>query len=180
MHFARARSLMLGAATALAATACSTETTAPGAAARQDASASTISVSRRPEAPPFNFDAILRAPAEQDGFGLVKFRQPKNDGQIVYLNVSVRDLAPNTEYLLQRATDTIVDGDCTGTNWLTLGKGTAPQPITTDRRGNGRAALFRNLSAFPAGSTFDIHFRVIDAATSAVVLMSGCHHFTIR
>lgn len=91
----------------------------------------------------------------------------------------MRDLAPNATYLLQRATDVAVNDDCTGSNWLTLGRGTTPQAITTDDRGTGRAELFRNLGGFPVGSTFDIHFRVIDAATSAVVLTSGCYQFTI-
>ncbi|HEV8362378.1 MAG TPA: hypothetical protein VGQ52_02580 [Gemmatimonadaceae bacterium] len=39
--------------------------------------------------------------------------------------------------------------------------------------------LFRSVAAFPPGSRFDIHFRVIDAATSAVVLQSSCYEFTI-
>jgi hypothetical protein len=51
--------------------------------------------------------------------------------------------------------------------------------ITTDTGGTGRAQLFRDLAAFPAGMQFDIHFRVIDAATTAVVLESGCYQFTV-
>ena len=69
-------------------------------------------------------------------------------------------------------------GAGTGTNWLTLGMGTVPQSITTDSRGTGQAALFRNLAAFPVGATFDIHFRVIDAG-GAVVLESGCYQFVV-
>jgi len=53
------------------------------------------------------------------------------------------------------------------------------QAITTDETGTGREQLFRNLAAFPVGSRFDIHFRVIDAATGAVVLTSGCYQYTI-
>ena len=53
----------------------------------------------------------------------------------MYLDVWVRDLAPNASYLLQRATDAVVDDNCTGTNWLTLGQGTTPLAITTDARG---------------------------------------------
>jgi hypothetical protein len=30
-----------------------------------------------------------------------------------------------------------------------------------------------------AGMQFDIHFRVLDAATTAVVLESGCYQFTV-
>ena len=88
-------------------------------------------------------------------------------------------LAPNHSYSLQRATDTSVDGNCTGTNWLTLGRGLIPEAITTDDRGTGREQLFRDLAALPAGMRFDIHFRVIDAATMAVVLESGCDEFTV-
>jgi hypothetical protein len=134
-----------------------------------------------PATPNFNLEAVLRpvtgGPA--GAFGLVKFRQPKDADTIAYLGVWVRDLAPNHDYSLQRATDTTVNDDCTGTNWLTLGQGLTPQAITTDGRGTGRADLFRNLAAISLGTEFDIHFRVIDATTSAVVLASGCYQFTV-
>ena len=128
-----------------------------------------------PETPFFNLEVVLRG----DGFGLVKFRQPNDGDQTVYLDTWVRDLTPNTSYSLQRAVDTTIDGNCTSTSWLTLGKGLTPQSIDTDDTGTGRAALFRSLASFPPGSRFDIHFRVVDAATSAVVLESGCYEFTI-
>jgi hypothetical protein len=134
-----------------------------------------------PATPNFNLEAILRpvAAGPDNGFGLVKFRQPKDADTIAYLGVWVRDLAPNHDYSLQRATDTTVNDDCAGTNWLTLGQGLAPQAITTDERGTGRADLFRNLAAIPLGTELDIHFRVIDATSSAVVLASGCYQFTV-
>ena len=134
-----------------------------------------------PATPNFNLEGILRPAAggPDNGFGLVKFRQPKDADKIVYLDVWVRDLAPNHSYVLQRATDAIVNDDCTGTNWLTLGQGLVPQAITTDEAGTGRADLFRNLAAVPLGTEFDIHFRVIDAVTSAVVLESACYQFTV-
>jgi hypothetical protein len=50
----------------------------------------------------------------------------------------------------------------------------------TDEEGDGRADLFRNLAAIPVGTRFDIHFRVVDTATSAVALESACHQFTVR
>ena len=128
-----------------------------------------------PETPHFNLEVILRG----EGFGHVRFRQPNDDEQIVYLDTWVRDLAPNTSYSLQRAVDTTIDGDCTSTAWLTLGNGTSPQSIVTDEKGTGRADLFRSLAAFPPGSRFDIHFRVINASTGAVVLESGCYEFTV-
>jgi len=128
-----------------------------------------------PESPPFNDEIILRG----DGFGLVKFRQPKDGNRIVYLDTRVRGLAPNTSYLLQRAVDANVNDDCTGSGWLTLGMGSTPQAITTDAGGTGQAALYRDLGATAVGTKFDIHFRVIDATTSAVVLTSGCYQFTV-
>src|SRR6266436_4408271 len=84
-----------------------------------------------PETPNFNLEVILRG----EGFGHVKFRQPNDDTFIVHLDVWLRDLAPNTSYLLQRAVDTNVDDNCTSTAWLTLGKGLQPQSITTDASG---------------------------------------------
>ena len=134
-----------------------------------------------PATPNFNLEVILRpvAGGPADGFGLVKFRQPTDADTIAYLGVWVRDLAPDHTYSLQRATDPTVNDDCTGTNWLTLGQGLAPQSITTDGKGTGRADLFRNLAAIPLGTEFDIQFRVIDATTSAVVLASACYQFTV-
>jgi hypothetical protein len=128
-----------------------------------------------PETPNFNLEVVLQG----QGFGLVKFRQPNDDQKIIYLDTWVRDLAPNAEYLLQRAVDLTVDDDCTSTAWLTLGRGLQPESIATDERGTGQAELFRDLSAFAPGSEFDIHFRVIDAVTQAVVLESGCYQFRI-
>jgi hypothetical protein len=133
-----------------------------------------------PATPNFNLEAILRPVAGgPDGFGLVKFRQPKDADKIVYLGVWVRDLAPNHDYSLQRAVDTNVDDICTGTNWLTLGRGLDPKAITTDERGTGRADLYRDLATLPLGTEFDIHFRVIDKETMAVVLESGCYQFVV-
>jgi len=147
-------------------------------APRQSAGPILSASSWGPETPPFNNEISLRDVTGNGGVGHVKFRQPNDADRIVYLDTWVRDLKPNTEYRLQRATDVNVNDDCTGTNWLTLGMGTVPQSITTDSRGTGRAALFRNLAAFPVGSTFDIHFRVIDAG-GAVVLESSCYQFVV-
>ena len=127
-----------------------------------------------PETPYFNLEVVLRG----EGFGVIKFRQPNDDAFVVNLDVWLRDLAPNTSYLLQQAVDTTVDDNCTSTAWLTLGKGPQPQSITTDANGTGREKLFRILPPSP-GSEFDIHFRVIDELTSAVVLTSKCYQFTI-
>ena len=130
-----------------------------------------------PEAPNFNLEVILRG--DNVGFGLVRFRQRNDDQLVILLDTWVRGLQPDTSYLLQRAVDTTLDGVCTSTAWLTLGKGLTPQTITTDGSGTGREELWRSVSAFPVGATFDIHFQVIEQATSEVVLQSGCYQFTI-
>ena len=128
-----------------------------------------------------NLEVILRpvAGTPDGGFGLVKFRQPKDADKIVYLDVWVRDLAPNHSYYLQRATDLTVNDNCSGTNWLTLGQGSVVQAITTGETGTGRASLFRNLAAIPVGTRFDIHFRIVDVATTAMALESACYQFTV-
>jgi hypothetical protein len=131
-----------------------------------------------PETPPFNLEATLR-PVGDSGFGLVKFRQPNDDSQVVNLDVWVRDLAPNSSYSLQRAVDLTVDGDCTSSGWLTLGNGLQPQAIVTDAAGTGRASLWRDLGAFAPGSRFDIHFQVVPLGTATPVLASDCYQFVI-
>lgn len=157
--------------------ACADTSGAPTApAASSSSSAVGPSVSAwGPETPHFNLEVILRG----EGFGLVKFRQPNDDALVIRLDTWVRDLAPNTSYLLQRAVDADVDDNCTSVAWLTLGKGLEPQSITTDAKGTGREELFRSVAAFPVGAEFDIHFRVIHEGSSAVVLTSECYQFTI-
>lgn len=128
-----------------------------------------------PETPHFNLEVILQG----EGFGLVKFRQPNDDALVITLDTWLRGLTPNTSYVLQRAVDTSVDGICQSTGWLTLGKGLQPQAIITDDTGTGREQLFRSVAAFTVGTEFDIHFRVLEEATSAVALTSQCYQFTI-
>ena len=140
----------------------------------------TVGLQSNAAQPPFNLEAILRG----DGFGLVKFRQKKEATQnIIDLDVWVRDLLPDTNYNMQRAVDTTLDGLCTGTNWLTLGQGLTPQSIVTDDSGSGRASLWRDLSSLAPGTAFDIHFRVIQVVqdgTTNVPLHSDCYRFVVR
>jgi len=164
--------LTIAATAALSLAACGDGPSAPAASASPSGP---MFQAWGPETPHFNLEVVLRG----EGFGLVKFRQPNDADAIVYLDTWVRDLAPLTSYRLQRAVDVIVDDQCTGAAWLTLGQGLTPHAITTDDRGTGRAELWRSLSAFPPGSEFDIHFRVINDATGAVVLQSECYQFTI-
>jgi hypothetical protein len=154
----------------IALAACGKESTAPTALL-----APKVSNAWGPETPPFNLEVVLRG----DGFGLVKFRQPNDAALIIHLDTWVRGLEPNTAYVLQRAVDTNLDGICSSTSWLTLGKGLVPQTITTDAQGTGRESLFRNVGAAGVGATFDITFRVVNVATSAVVFTSDCYRYTI-
>lgn len=131
-----------------------------------------------PETPPFNLQVVLRDPAGGAGFGLVKFRQTNDAEVVITLDTWVRDLAPLTSYRLQRAVDPTLDGVCSSSAWLTLGAGLTPLAITTDETGTGSAELWRDVGAFPVGSTFDIHFQIVEDAGGAVVLASGCYRFT--
>ncbi|HKB42751.1 MAG TPA: hypothetical protein VKC90_00090 [Chitinophagaceae bacterium] len=157
---------------------CQKSVIEPASNLNQEIASATNDNAPTPAQPNFNLEVILRN--EADGFGHVKFRQDNDIDKIVMLDTWVRNLKPNHEYKLQRAVDTNLDGNCTGTAWLTLGKGLVAQSIFTDESGTGSEQLFRNLSAFASGMTFDIHFQIIDAETSAVVLTSDCYQFTIR
>jgi hypothetical protein len=126
-----------------------------------------------PATPNFNLEAVLRpvAGGPENGFGLVKFRQPKDADKIIYLDTWVRDLAPNQTYSLERAVDTTVNGSCPESGWAPVGA------ILTDDSGTGRAALTRNVTMVPLGTEFDIHFRVVGA--TGVVLKSSCYQYTV-
>ena len=130
-----------------------------------------------PALPPFNLEAVLHDVTGGNGFGLVKFRQPKDDDVVINLDVWVRDLAPQTRYSLERAVDQTLDDVCTSTAWLTLGQGLTPAAIVTDERGTGRAALFRALPGALVDQAFDIHFRVVPEGMTTPVLQSDCYRF---
>lgn len=153
--------------------ACSTDATAPGGASPLPPTHSATAWG--PESPNFNLEVVLRG----SGFGLVNFRQPNDDARVIYLDTRVRDLAPNTAYALERAVDTNLDGACSSTSWLRLGDGLTPMAITTDARGTGRAELWRDVATIALGARFDIHFRVVNATTSAVVLTSDCYEYVV-
>jgi hypothetical protein len=124
-----------------------------------------------------NFDASLHGDAKAAGY--LKFRQPVDDKLIIYLDTWVKNLEPNTEYSLQRAVDTNLDLNCTSTSWLTLGAGLQVLSIMTDKTGTGKAELWRDVSMFPVGTAFDIHFQIIKTSTSAVVLSSDCFRYAV-
>jgi hypothetical protein len=169
---------------ALVTVACQDTPTAPRELSVPTGTAANRSESEGAEAkeakkPHFNLDVVLRG---EDASGRIKFRQPEPVGttHLVNLDVKVSHLSPNTSYLLQRAVDVTLDGNCTSTAWLTLGKGLVPQSIVTNEKGRGREQLFRVFMLSSVGSTFDIHFRVIRQDNSAVALTSKCYQFTIR
>jgi hypothetical protein len=132
----------------------------------------------KPAQPPYDLDVILSSKGKQSGF--VKFRQDPDPAKVITLDVSVRDLKPNNDYLLQRAVDVNIDGNCTGTDWLILGKGLTPQTIHTNNKGSGSAELWRDVSAIASGTWFDIHFRIVDASSMEVVLTSDCYQYQVR
>ena len=128
-----------------------------------------------------NYDLNVRLMgAKPNQAGFIAFRQFPSETQFIHLYTFVKGLEPNTSYLLQRAVDTTLDGDCTSASWLTLGKGLDPQSITTNRAGFGQEELNRSVSAIPVGSTFDIHFQIVKESTMEVVLTSDCYEYTIR
>lgn len=143
----------------------------------QEEFATTIGTANNPT---FNLEVILRG--EDGRLGHIKFRQDVDPSKIIVLDTWVSDLEPNHQYLLQRAVDpaNVVDGDCTSTSWLTLGKGLTPQSILTDDSGTGSEELWRDISMIASGAKFDIHFRVVDATTMAVVLTSDCYQYVVR
>jgi hypothetical protein len=143
-------------------------------------SSAAVNANANSETPPFNIEVILRG--EANGFGHVKFRQDNDVDKIIILDTWVRDLEPNHNYLLQRAVDPInvVDGNCTSTSWLTLGKGLTAQSILTDDKGTGRVELWRDVSSVASGARFDIHFQIIDAVSMDVVLTSDCYEYVVR
>jgi len=135
-----------------------------------------------PSGPCYNLDVLLKGNGKEKGVGLIKFRQDPDTARIISLETFVQNLIPNHEYLLQRAADpaNVVDGDCTSTSWLTLGKGPTPQSILTDSHGNGNEALWRDITAVARGTSFDIHFQIVDATSMEVVLTSDCYQYTVR
>jgi hypothetical protein len=127
----------------------------------------------------YDLDVLLLGGKSQ---GYLKFRQDPDAAKIINLDIKVAHLTPNHAYLLQRAVDDInvLDGNCTSTTWLTLGKALTPQAITTDNSGNGEETLWRDVTAIPTGSTFDIHFQVVDATSLVVVFTSDCYQYKVR
>jgi hypothetical protein len=157
----------------------STIESAPSSGLKDAVTTAAVTNTLTPDNPNFNLEVILRGEGKR--FGHIKFRQDNDADKIIDLGVWVRDLEPNHAYYLQRAVDTPADGSCASTSWLTLGLGPSIQPIVTDDNGTGRVDFWRAIPAtVPSGTTFDIHFQVVDANTSAVVLASDCYQYSVR
>ena len=91
-------SVALFAAGVLSAAACSQSPKSPAAPDVQPGTTVAAAAVPLSETPPFNLEAILHAVGDGGGFGHVKFRQPKDNLEWIYLDVWVRDLAPNTTF----------------------------------------------------------------------------------
>jgi hypothetical protein len=111
-------------------------------------------------------------------FGVIKIPVPADGDTTVSLRTKLRNLAPNTGYLVQWAADTIPNRACSDTSWVTVSPIAGLQVITVDSNGNARQTLTENVPAIPAAFTVEVHFRVVDSATKGVTLVSRCHSFT--
>jgi hypothetical protein len=134
-----------------------------------------------PKNGPYDLDVVLRGQDKNNSStGFVKFRQNPDTARIITLETRVSNLQPNHSYLLQRAVNPITDNSCSSTAWLTLGKGLQPQAIYTDPYGNGEVNLWRDVTSIPRGTSFRIHFQVVDSTSLTPVLTSSCYEYTIR
>jgi len=129
----------------------------------------------------YNFNLVLITQDKKGAeLGLLKFRQNPDTDRVINLDTWVHDLKPNHDYSLQRAVNPIADPTCSSTAWLTLGEGLTPENIHTNSRGDGFAPLWRNVSSAARGTSFHIHFQIIDAVTLETVLVSDCHDYSIQ
>ena len=134
-----------------------------------------------PDIGPYNLDVILHSKGKNfASTGFIKFRQDAGVPLTITLGTWVINLQPNHSYLLQRAVNPIADvTGCSSTAWLTLGKGLQPLAIHTDGHGAGEADLFRNVPASLKGTSYHIHFQVVDSVSLTPVLVSECYDYTI-
>jgi hypothetical protein len=164
----------LSLAAALGGCSTSEATTQPPA---DEETALSISNRNPPGTPPFDINVLLFSANRVEG--LILFRQPNDGVTTIFLETYLGGLKPNHDYYLERAAQTLGLG-CTDAGWLRLGLGTVVTPIHTNWRGFGAATLNRTLPPALIGVSFDIHFRVLDAETGAVVLQSKCRQYTAR
>lgn len=92
--------------------------------------------------------------------------------------VHIRDAAPNTTYLVQRAPDlNVADPSCTGP-WISFPFPNAGPDVTLTTSSAGAGAAHFELGvggAFTSGTPFNVRFRVIDAVQNPTsILMTDC------
>jgi hypothetical protein len=107
-----------------------------------------------PETPNFNLQVILGG----EGFGLVKFRQPNDDDLVIYLDVWVRDLEPNTSYLLQRWTSSSTVS-ARARPGSPLAKDCFRSPSRRTQRGRARQNCFVASRPFPSARSSTSTFK---------------------
>jgi hypothetical protein len=112
------------------------------------------------------------------GWGRVQFRQPDDGVARIFYIVWVRDLTPNTSYLLQEASGPTV---CTGgaSEWATIGSNGKRQDILTDPRGSAHLPLSRTAPRSLVGTQLGARLRIVENASGAVVLESDCFLFEV-
>lgn len=92
--------------------------------------------------------------------------------------VHIRDAAPNTTYLVQRAPDlNVADPSCTGP-WISFPVPNAGPIVTLTTSPAGAGAAHFELGvggAFTSGTSFNVRFRVIEAVQNPTsILMTDC------
>lgn len=129
---------------------------------------------------PMKTHDIELVPVLGSGTGAVNVTPTAEDQGTFHVQgeVHIRDAAPNTTYLVQRAPDlNVADPSCTGP-WITF-----PIPnagplvtLTTSPEGTGAAHFELGVGGrFTSGTPFNVRFRVIDNVLSPTsVLMSDC------
>jgi hypothetical protein len=159
---------------ALLVAACSTDSPMPTALQR--------AASARPS---FDVDAMKTHDIELaavlgTGSGAVNVTPTAEDHGTFHLQgeVHIRDAAPNTTYLVQRAPDlNVADPSCTGP-WRSFPLPNAGPIVTLTTSPGGAGAAHFELAvggAFTSGTPFNVQFRVIDnLANPTSVLMSEC------
>ena len=155
---------------ALLVLACMNDPSAP-------ASAAAMVPSSRLEASSATHGLELRASASGPKMGIVNLTSTAA-GPTTFnaqINFNVHDLAPNTTYILSRASEfgtgpTDFDGICQRAAGLPPWVGAVPfipfpVTLTTDANGAGSAHVVNQNNVFADGSQFDVMFRVSDATT---------------
>ena len=115
------------------------------------------------------------------------------------IKVRVQRAKANTTYIVQRAPEvgraSASDGVCQralgvspwgpsdppAPAFVTFVNGTVPYTITTDRSGNGALDFAFTAATIPAGTVFDVMFRLVDNVDAPTLeIRSGCFTVTVK